>query len=185
MPTTFSWRSIFLIELDSERDTLKGNASLRCERVHSRLGWYKQLQNRKPDFSTRTDHWTSCIGSRNKHCGAKLYVLLLSWYSRRISEETLSQSVVVVHARTARSRGYEARRGAGFLCQLAGADLKRPLGIFSNSPELQRDLRYDSDGHILTGQGVAHVHRPSSQDLSLKDSSPPKGGRRTSPRHGW
>ena len=36
---------------------------------------------------------------------------------------------------------HEARRGAGFLCQFAGADLRRPLGIFSNLPELQRDLR--------------------------------------------
>ena len=36
---------------------------------------------------------------------------------------------------------HEARRGAGFLCQLAGADQKRPLGIFSNLPSLQQDLQ--------------------------------------------
>ena len=36
---------------------------------------------------------------------------------------------------------HEARRGAGFLCQLAGADVKRPLGIFSNLPDLQQVLR--------------------------------------------
>ena len=50
-----------------------------------------QLQNRRPDFSTRTDHWTLYIGSRNQHCSAKLYVFLLHTYSRRVSEETLPQ----------------------------------------------------------------------------------------------
>ena len=36
---------------------------------------------------------------------------------------------------------HEARRGAGFLCQLAGADQRRLLGIFSNLPSLQQDLQ--------------------------------------------
>ena len=35
---------------------------------------------------------------------------------------------------------HEARRGAGFLCQLAGADQRRPLGILCNLPALYQDL---------------------------------------------
>ena len=35
---------------------------------------------------------------------------------------------------------HEARHRARFLCQLAGADQKQPLGVFSNLPGLQRDL---------------------------------------------
>ena len=35
---------------------------------------------------------------------------------------------------------HEARRGAGFLCQLAGADQRRPLGILCNLPALHKNL---------------------------------------------
>ena len=35
---------------------------------------------------------------------------------------------------------HEARRGAGFLCQLAGVERRRPLGILCNLPALQQEL---------------------------------------------
>ena len=37
---------------------------------------------------------------------------------------------------------HDARRGAGFLCQLAHAEQKRPLGILTTLAALQSDLRY-------------------------------------------
>ena len=54
---------------------------------------------------------------------------------------------------------HEARRGAGFLCQLAGTDAKRPLGIFSQTC----NKSHESDG--------PHSHRTRSY-LCSRDHFP-------------
>ena len=69
----------------------------------------------------------------------------------------------------------EARRGAGFSRELDGADFKRPLGIFSILPELQRDLRlgcptFSQDKELLMYTG------PLSKTCPCKTAHLPKVG---------
>ena len=51
---------------------------------------------------------------------------------------------------------HEARRCARFLCQLAGADHRRPLGIFSNLPALQQDLQSGWPVFSQNKESLAH-----------------------------
>ena len=66
---------------------------------------------------------------------------------------------------------HEARRGAGFLCQLAGADLKRPLGIFSNLPALQRGLRLGWP-HFSHDKGLLVYSGPLPRTCPCKSAHP-------------
>ena len=53
------------------------------------------------------NHWTSYVGSRNRQCGAKLVRIPLASISGGLRKEhCLGSVVVVVHARTSRSRGF-------------------------------------------------------------------------------
>ena len=143
VPTTFSWCSIVLFELDSDFFTQfllflqlpRGREPFGVVQAASESQARLQHENRSLDFV----HWFT---EQALHCEVMRIPLVLVFPEDFGGNAVSGPSSLWCMQGLRDLEGFrEARRGAGFLCQLAGADLKRPLGIVSNLPELQRDLR--------------------------------------------
>ena len=139
-------------------------------------GLLTQVLHSIPNFYTTTEQQKFRLGSQSNHCSRGPQDSSHSHIPRGFWRTYLDRSsIFVVTARVARLTRYDALRGATFLCRISGTDRRKPLGILTNLPGLQKALSLGLPKLKMHGSYLQY-HGPLPKSCGCSPPHPPSVG---------